>query len=52
MNKFLLRNKIPAKKGGQVAKNARVELEQKTGKKVVSRENFKLSIKDMSKKLS
>ena len=34
-------NKIPAKKGGQVAKNARLELEQKTGKKVVSGRNFK-----------
>lgn len=35
-------NKIPAKKGGRIAKNARLELEQKTGKKVVSGENFKL----------
>ena len=26
-------NKIPAKKGGRIAKNARLELEQKTGKK-------------------
>jgi DNA-damage-inducible protein D len=34
-------NKIPAKKGGRIAKNARMELEQKTGKKVVSGENFK-----------
>ena len=34
-------NKIPAKKGGQVAKNARLELEQKTGKKVVGGKNFK-----------
>ncbi|HCI04524.1 TPA: hypothetical protein DEW47_00885 [Patescibacteria group bacterium] len=34
-------NKIPAKKGGQVAKNARLELEQKTGKKVVSGRNFR-----------
>ena len=33
-------NKIPAKKGGRIAKNARLELESKTGKKVVSRENF------------
>jgi len=36
------KNKIPARKGGQIAKNARLELEQKTGKQVVSRENFKL----------
>src|SRR3989339_1634810 len=33
-------NKIPAKKGGQIAKNARLELENKTGKKVVSGQNF------------
>lgn len=33
-------NKIPARKGGQVAKNARLELEAKTGKKVVSGKNF------------
>lgn len=39
--KGLEENKIPAKKGGQVAKNARLELEQKTGKKVVSGNNFK-----------
>jgi len=34
-------NKIPARKGGAIAKHARLELEQKTGKKVVSSENFK-----------
>lgn len=34
-------NKIPAKKGGTIAKHARLELEQKTGKKVISSENFK-----------
>jgi len=38
--KGLEENKTPAKKGGQVAKNARLELEQKTGKNVVSRQNF------------
>ena len=32
--KGLEENKIPAQKGGRVAKNARLELEQKTGKKV------------------
>lgn len=41
-SKGLEENKIPAKKGGMVAKNARLELEQKTGKKVVSGNNFKL----------
>jgi len=39
--KGLKENKIPAKKGGRVAKNARLELEKKTGKKVVSGNNFK-----------
>ena len=33
-------NKIPAKKGGRIAKNARLELESRTGKKVVSGYNF------------
>lgn len=39
--KGLEENKVPAKKGGRIAKNARLELEQKTGKKVVSGNNFK-----------
>jgi DNA-damage-inducible protein D len=38
--KGLEENKIPAKKGGRVAKNARLELEQKTGKKVISLNNY------------
>lgn len=33
-------NKYPAKKGGEIAKNARMALEEKTGKKVVSKNNF------------
>lgn len=33
-------NKTPAKKGGKIAKNARLELEQKIGKKVVSKNNY------------
>ena len=41
--KGLEENKIPAKKGGRIAKNARLELEQKTGKKVVAGKNLKLS---------
>ncbi|MFH1254884.1 MAG: BRO family protein [bacterium] len=44
--KGLEENKIPAKKGGRVAKNARLELEQKTGKKVVNGKNFLSSQKD------
>jgi hypothetical protein len=45
-------NKIPAVKGGQIAKHARLELEQKTGKKVISKENFKLSHIKSIKKLN
>lgn len=36
----LKENKPPAVKGGRIAKHARLELEQKTGKKVVTPENF------------
>ena len=38
--KGLEKNKIPAKKGGGIAKNARLELEQKTGKSVISGSNY------------
>lgn len=38
-------NKIPAVKGGRVAKNARLELEQKTGKKIVTSDNFEIGNK-------
>lgn len=38
--KGLDENKVPARKGGRVAKNARLELEQKTGKKVISGSNY------------
>ena len=33
-------NKIPAKKGGKIARDARIALEEKTGQKVVSDNNF------------
>ena len=36
----LEKNKLPAKKGGQIAKDARKALEMKTGKPVVSGDNF------------
>ena len=49
--KGLEENKTPAKKGGRIAKNARKELEQKTGKKVVSGDNFKLP-KEKIKRIS
>ncbi len=38
--KGLKENKIPAKKGGRIAKDARIALEQKTGKNVVTGQNF------------
>ena len=48
--KGLEENKNPAIKGGRIAKNARLELEEKTGKKVVSGENF-LQLPKSDKKL-
>ena len=36
----LAENKLASKKGGNIAKNARLELESKTGKNVVTGENF------------
>jgi len=36
-------NKIPAKRGGKIAKDARVALEEKTGKKIVTGKNFLLN---------
>ena len=38
--KGLEENKTPAKKGGKIAKDARIALEEKTGKSVVTEENF------------
>ncbi len=36
----MLENKTAAKTGGRIAKKARLELEAKTGRKVVTRENY------------
>lgn len=36
----MVKNKTAGKEGGGIAKKARLELEQKTGRKVVSRENY------------
>ncbi len=47
--KGLVQNKIPAKKGGQVAKNARKELESKTKRNVVTGENFLPKSKRLSR---
>jgi len=46
------KNKIPAHKGGRIARNARIELEQKTRKHVVSKENFKSLNAKKSKRLT
>ena len=47
--KGLHENKVAGKKGGMIAKNARLALEQKTGKKVVSSENFLPPAKEVKK---
>ncbi|OIO18402.1 MAG: hypothetical protein COY69_02105 [Candidatus Magasanikbacteria bacterium CG_4_10_14_0_8_um_filter_32_14] len=47
----LEQNKVPAKKGGKIAKDARRALEQKTGKSIVTGENF-LANKKTKKTLS
>lgn len=44
-------NKIPAKKGGKIARDARLALEEKTGKKVITASNFKLK-SNINKKLN
>ena len=49
--KGLEENKKAAQRGGQIANNARKELEQETGKVVVSKNNF-LSLTDKKKKLN
>jgi len=38
--KGLEENKVPAKKGGKIAKHARLELEAKTGKGIITAESF------------
>lgn len=43
-------NAVAGKKGGKIAKDARIALEQKTGKKVVTEDNF-LPLAEVKKKL-
>lgn len=43
-------NAVAGKKGGKIAKDARLALEEKTGKKVITKENFLPPIKDKEKK--
>lgn len=49
--KRVQQNAVAGKKGGKIAKDARLALEQKTGKKVVTNENFLAPTKG-KKKLS
>ncbi len=42
-------NKSPAKKGGKIAKDARMALEEKTGEKIINGENFLPKNKDNNK---
>ena len=48
-SKGVKENIVPAKKGGRVAKNARLELEGRTGRKVVTGENFLSNVKSSHK---
>ena len=41
----LKENKIPAKKGGKISSNARKALESKTGKSIITGENFLPKVK-------
>lgn len=53
--KGLKENAVAGKKGGKIAKNARKELEQETGKNVITNENFlppSKQIKELSEKES
>jgi hypothetical protein len=43
-------NAVAGKKGGKIAKDARLALEEKTGKKVITNDNFLPPIKDKEKK--
>ena len=47
--KGLQENAKASKKGGKIAKDARLQLEQQTGKKVVTGENFLPPIKEKKK---
>jgi DNA-damage-inducible protein D len=47
--KGLKQNAVASKKGGTIAKNARLALEEKTGKSVVTKANFLTPVKDKKK---
>lgn len=44
----LTENKIASKKGGNIAKKAKLELEATTGKKIVSKQNYLAPVKNKS----
>ena len=44
-----IENKIAGRKGGGIARGARVQLEKKTGKKVISRKNFLINRRQLKK---
>lgn len=48
--KGMKENKVASKKGGGIAKKARIELEHKTGKKIVTADNY-LSLKNQTRLL-
>ncbi len=48
-SKGLKQNAVAGKKGGKIAKDARLALEQKTGKKVITSENFLQPFKEKKK---
>ncbi len=47
--KGVQQNAIAGRKGGKIAKDARLALEQKTGKKVITNENFLPPAKEKKK---
>ena len=47
--KGMVQNSVAGKKGGKIAKDARLALEQKTGKKIITSENFLTPVKQNRK---
>ncbi|MFZ1321056.1 MAG: Bro-N domain-containing protein [Ignavibacteria bacterium] len=47
--KGMVQNSVAGKKGGKIAKDARLALEQKTGKKIITSENFLTPVKQNKK---
>jgi hypothetical protein len=49
LQKQIKQNAVAGKKGGKIAKDARLALENKTGRKVITGENFLPPAKDKKK---